>query len=259
MVRFAVAALCIVSVACGGSSKECDTEVGHDEDGDGSDDGCDPCPFSADNGTDDDGDGISGVCDPDPVAKNHVLKFTGFEGDDAELTVTGGEIKDDNFHVAGGSQAGSVLWGQNMDHVWIVAGVTVDAIDPTGFREVGMVADAATATQTALPNGTYCAVGVRDVPEKGTDYIEVGIRQQPASDEILATDQAVLYLSGLKSAVLQAFHSVAASPSLQCAFGVPGNRALIAGTRMPAPSTGQVGVFAFAVDAKFNFLMVVGE
>ncbi len=252
-----VIAVAIACAGCGGSSKQCDGELGHDEDGDGKDDGCDPCPFADDNGPDGDGDGIADACDPDPVAHNTIVKFTGFNGDDDDLTVTGGEIADGAFHIHGGSQAGSVLWGQGLDHVWVIAGVTVDSIDPTGFREVGMIVDAATVTQTMLPNGTYCAVGVRDVPAVGTDYIEVGIRQQPASDELLATDQAVLYLSGLRSAVLQAFHSVGASPSLQCTFGVPDNRALIAGTRTPAPATGPVGVFGFAVDAKFSFLMIV--
>ena len=52
-------------------------------------------------------------------------------------------------------------------------------------------------------------------------------------------------------------NSLARTPSLECAFGVPGNRALIAGTRTPAPAAGQVGVFAFAVDAKFSFVYVL--
>src|SRR5688572_7905705 len=152
-----VAVIVSVLVAgCGGSS-ECADEVGHDEDGDGSDDGCDACPYADDNDLDEDGDGIAGQCDPDPIAKNRVLKFTGFGGEDAELTLTGGAIEGDNFRVRGGSQAGAALWGASLDRVWVVAGITVDAIDPAGSREVGVVVDAATVAQTMLPNGTYCA------------------------------------------------------------------------------------------------------
>lgn len=246
--------------ACGGGGKDCAEAVDHDEDDDGLDDGCDPCPFADDNELDEDGDGIAGVCDPDPIASNSVLKFSGFGvTTDAELTLTGGTIANDVFRVRGGTEAGSVLWGTNMDHVWIVAGITVDAIDPSGFREAGVVVDASTVAGASLPNGTYCAVGEADVPEPGTDYIEVFARQQPAADETLATDQAVLYLSGLKSAVIQASHSLGGTPSLTCAFGVPGNRAIIMGTRTPAPAAGQVGVFGFAVDARFSFLYILSQ
>jgi hypothetical protein len=248
----------VALAACGGGDPECDGEVGHDEDGDGRDDGCDPCPFADDNDADADGDGIAGVCDPDPDAPNTVLKFAGFGEADAELTITGGTVEGDAFHVQGTAMAGAALWGTNVDRVWIVAGVTVDAIDSSGSREVGAVVDAAIVPQAMLPNGTYCAVGEADVPVPSTDYIEVFTRQQPAADETLATDQAVLYLSGLKQAVIQASHTRGATPSLSCAFGVPGNRAIIAGTPMPAPPPGQVGVFGFAVDAKFSFLYVLG-
>jgi hypothetical protein len=254
-----LAILVMFAAACGGSDKECDAEVGHDEDGDGRDDGCDPCPFADDDDRDDDGDGIAGVCDPDPTAPNTVLKFTGFGEADDEITITGGTVEDDAFHVQGGAMSGAALWGSSVDRVWVVAGVTVDAIDPAGAREVGVVVDAAAVPPAMLPNGTYCAVGEADVPVPSTDYIEVFTRQQPAADETLATDQAVLYLSGLKQAVIQASYVRGQTPSLSCAFGVPGNRAIIAGTPMPAPAAGQVGVFGFAVDAKFSFLYVVSS
>lgn len=252
MCRLAV--LVIVLAACG-SGDECDREVGHDEDGDGRDDACDPCPFADDNDLDDDGDGIAGVCDPDPAAPNTVLKFAGFGAPDDELTITGGTVEGDAFHVQGSVMSGAALWSANVDRVWVVAGVTVDQIDPAGSREVGVVVDASTVGGTTLPNGTYCAVGEADVPVPSTDYIEVFTRQQPAADETLASEQAVLYLSGLKQAVIQAAHT---GGPLSCAFGVPGNRAIIAGTPMPAPARGQVGVFGFAVDAKFSFLYVLG-
>src|SRR5512139_553230 len=118
MRRLAIVVM-VLGSACGGGDKECDGEVGHDEDGDGRDDGCDPCPFADDNDLDPDGDGITGVCDPDPVAKNSVLKFAGFGGDDAELTLTGGTVEGDAFHVRGGTGSGAALWGTNVDRVWV--------------------------------------------------------------------------------------------------------------------------------------------
>jgi hypothetical protein len=254
-----VVVVSILALAGCGSDPECDGEVGHDEDGDGSDDGCDACPFADDDELDEDGDGIAGQCDPDPLTKQTVLKFTGFGDVESDLTLTGGTIEGDAFHVVGANGSGAALWGTSLDRVWVIAGVTVDQIDPSGFREVGVVVDAATVPAAMMPNGTYCAVGETDDPMPGTDYIEVFSRQQPAADETLATDQAVLYLSGLKSAVIQARHSLARTPSLECAFGVPGNRALISGTAAPAPAAGQVGVFGFAVDAKFSFLYILGE
>src|SRR5688500_3777092 len=256
MLRHAVV-VAILATGCGGSSSECDGEVGHDEDGDGSDDACDACPYADDNDLDEDGDGIAGICDPDPTTTNSVLKFAGFAAEDAELTLTGGAIEDGTFRVR--SQAGAVLWGDSIDDAWVIAGVTVDAIDPAGVRALGVVVDAKAVARVMLPDGTYCAVGEADVPEPSTDYIEVFARQAPGADETIATDQAVLYLSGLKSAVIQAQHARGATPSMTCAFGVPGNRALIAGTRTPAPAAGQVGVFGLAVDAKFSFLYVLSR
>jgi hypothetical protein len=50
--------------------------IGHDEDGDGVDDGCDVCPQIADPlQIDGDGDGIGDACDPNPADPNDVLVF----------------------------------------------------------------------------------------------------------------------------------------------------------------------------------------
>lgn len=242
--------LVLLTLAACSDDAECTGEVGHDEDGDGIDDACDACPFASGDATDDDGDGIAGACDPDPASKQTVLAFAGF-GDERDLTLTGGAIEDDAFHV---TASGAALWRTPVDQVWIIAGIDVDRIDAAGAREVGIVVDGAPVASASLPNGTYCAVGEADVPDPGTDYIEVFTRQQPDADETIATEKAVLYLSGLKGAVIQAS---SARTALSCAFGVPGNRALITGT--PATVAGQVGVFGAGVDAKFRFLYVLGH
>ncbi len=59
----------------GGDARAC-TPIGHDEDGDGIDDGCDLCPqITGDPQVDSDGDGIGDSCDPNPGDPNDVLVF----------------------------------------------------------------------------------------------------------------------------------------------------------------------------------------
>ncbi|CAN5742628.1 hypothetical protein BH11MYX2_BH11MYX2_16770 [soil metagenome] len=60
------------------------TPIGHDEDGDGIDDGCDGCPSVADSEQlDSDGDGVTEPCDPRPtIAGDKIASFEGFGGAD---------------------------------------------------------------------------------------------------------------------------------------------------------------------------------
>ena len=52
----------------------------HDEDGDGLDDACDPCPHLAEQTDDSDGDGVGDACDPQPaLAKQRIAFFDTFE------------------------------------------------------------------------------------------------------------------------------------------------------------------------------------
>jgi len=77
---------------------ECANPVGHDEDSDGFDDACDPCPFDTNNDGDPDGDGIALACDPDPAKKNDVVFFTGFQvGNRVGLDVFEGYFAVDSF------------------------------------------------------------------------------------------------------------------------------------------------------------------
>ena len=47
--------------------------VGHDDDGDGTDDACDLCPQRPNSGLDSDGDGVGDDCDVSPLAQTRVL------------------------------------------------------------------------------------------------------------------------------------------------------------------------------------------
>jgi hypothetical protein len=59
--------------------------IGHDEDGDGLDDACDPCPGIANATEDRDGDGIADACDPDPDdPRDRRRDFVSFSEPDAQ-------------------------------------------------------------------------------------------------------------------------------------------------------------------------------
>src|SRR5258705_271909 len=62
------------------AAEACTQPIGHDEEGDGLDDACDPCPFDTNNNGDQDDDGIATTCDPDPGTKNDDVFFSGFDG-----------------------------------------------------------------------------------------------------------------------------------------------------------------------------------
>ena len=59
-----------------------DVPTGHDEDGDGVDDGCDVCPHVADqNQLDSDGDRVGEACDPEPMQpRQQIVLFDPFNG-----------------------------------------------------------------------------------------------------------------------------------------------------------------------------------
>ena len=71
--------------------------IDHDEDNDGLDDACDPCPFDINNEGDPDNDGIALACDPDPSAPNTVLLFDGFGRLNPALVVAGGNVANDTW------------------------------------------------------------------------------------------------------------------------------------------------------------------
>lgn len=62
--------------------------VGHDEDLDKVDDGCDRCPTVADKAQPDaDADGVGDACDPDGSAADSIALFDGFAGSDLDVGV----------------------------------------------------------------------------------------------------------------------------------------------------------------------------
>lgn len=62
------------------------TPVGHDEDGDGTDDACDACPQRDEAQADEDSDGVGNLCDPNPSEKgDRLVRFFSFGTPDRDL------------------------------------------------------------------------------------------------------------------------------------------------------------------------------
>lgn len=73
----------------------------HDEDGDGIDDACDPCPHVADSGADSDGDGVGDACDPQPaIAKQRIAYFDPFTTVRPEWTLENLTVTQGSLHAA---------------------------------------------------------------------------------------------------------------------------------------------------------------
>ncbi|MBA3392552.1 MAG: hypothetical protein H0T89_07910 [Deltaproteobacteria bacterium] len=234
---------------------DCPVLADHDEDADGLDDNCDPCPFKPDNRGDDDDDGIADACDPEPAIPNVRLLFTGFGvGSLTAFSVTGGGgIANDAFHV---STTAHLLWtSEPLDRVWIVAGVTVNALGDGGYREIGVIVDGSPGPD-ARPNGTFCTFGKTG---DGRSYIGNFIAARPANDISIASSEPSFPIEGLVDGSLVAWHELAASPSLTCAFRTATSETSTSGTRTPAPPAGRIGLTALSIDADFSYLFVVGR
>lgn len=78
--------------------------VGHDEDGDGIDDGCDVCPHLADvDQLDDDGDRVGTACDPEPtIARQQIVVFDPFTEIGPAWTPIKGPVSDGDSLVMSG-------------------------------------------------------------------------------------------------------------------------------------------------------------
>lgn len=226
--------------------------VGHDEDGDGRDDACDPCPFAATNEPDTDRDGIADACDAAPAVPNTRLLFDGFGSPNPSLVATGGTVTGDAF-VPSVSDSNGLLYDAMADEVWILAGVDVASLEETTYREVGVLFDATLGANE--PDGTYCVLGRANTQ----DYTQIYIRARPAGDAPLTTQEAQLPLAELRDGILRGHHARVAPEETTCAFTVGTRQSSIAGVRAPAPPRGRVGLYASHVEASFSFVFVTGR
>ena len=225
--------------------------IDHDEDSDGLDDACDPCPFDINNEGDPDNDGIALACDPDPSAPNTVLLFDGFGRLNPALVVAGGNVANDTW-TPNPNGTSAMLWPGNADPIWIVAGVDVSGLSVSSYREVGFAFDAMPGIDAV--DGTYCVLG-RSVQ----DYVELFIRNRPDSDTSVASQTATLPLADLRSAIIRGRHGRAIGPGSSCAFlNNVGGQAGITATRTPLPAQGGVAIIGTQVVATFAFMFVVG-
>jgi hypothetical protein len=124
----------------------CTTSVGHDEDGDGIDDGCDLCPLdpSSANG-DTDSDGIGDLCDPEPSNnRQRLLLFESFVSRDARWTTDDGYITDAaRLGIAGGNLYLSVP----INDVDVYVRAVVNTVHPTNQNHFYVAVERTDTTQ----------------------------------------------------------------------------------------------------------------
>jgi hypothetical protein len=226
-------------------------EIGHDEDGDGLDDACDPCPFDRNNDGDADNDGIAFACDPDPTAPNKVLLFAGFGTLDPAMTQIGGGIVNDTW-VPSPTNTSAMLWQGMADPIWVVAGVDVTGLTVASYRELGFVFDATPGQQAV--DGTYCVLG-----RASDDYLQVFVRDRPNNDSDLLTQSPTTPLTELRSGLVRGRHGRTVGPGSSCSFtNGMGVQTGIYALRTPPPVQGGVAIVSTQVEATFTFLFVVG-
>ena len=231
-------------------------EVDHDEDGDGIDDGCDPCPFSIENDGDGDEDGIADACDPDLMVKNDVLAFTGFEpATRGAFMSIDGAFAADAFQTSGvGSQ--HMAWTVPLpeDGIWIITGVDVTKLESTEYREIGFVFDATPAPppQGTQYNGTMCVLGRATT----TDYVQILGRVRPNGDMEIATNANIPITIDKFSGELRGSYARTATPTTTCTVSNGTLEVSLGGTQSPAPPPGTVALYATGVDATFRFVFI---
>jgi hypothetical protein len=234
--------------------------IGHDEDGDGLDDACDPCPFSANHADDSDGDGIPLACDPDPSAANVRLFFTGFDlKSRAALTSIGaGNYVGDTFLTSGSGNA-SLVWQGPVDRaVWLLAGVDILSVNgAASFRELGVIYDAATSPSPTELNGTMCVWGTNQQP---SEYLQVYLRARPAGDTPIATTTPPVLVQVNFKGVIRGASDRSGNPAAGCWFAMGATESGISATPAPPPpSSGKLALYGSNLDASFRFLFVVGS
>lgn len=147
---------------------DADPVTGHDEDGDGVDDGLDVCPGLSDDQTDGDADGVGDLCDPNAGTGTEVLLyFDGFASDGGHWTGHRGTwmVSDDSLQqtdrtiATGLAVADYDLTGQQVT-VEIVASI-VDQLpwngtDPSAERGYGLWWVVSGGSAASEPNGYLC-------------------------------------------------------------------------------------------------------
>lgn len=228
------------------------TMVGHDEDNDGLDDGCDPCPFADDNTSDADGDGIAGICDPEPSVSNTVVLFSGFDPPTrTHFALTDGAFDADAYRVGVGS-AMQLMIDIDPDRLWVMTGFDAEMIGASAYHEVGFIFEARTAVSGNEVNGTLCVLG-----RSNEDYMEVFGRQRPLADQLINhTSDAPLSVPTFHGMV-RGTYDRAATPTTKCSFISGQTEAVVTGTQVPVPPIGTLALFASDVQGAFRYVFVV--
>lgn len=126
------------SIDVGGDAFVCATSVGHDEDGDLIDDGCDLCPVTnATDNRDTDNDGVGDLCDREPASANQTrIMFEPFLAPDAQWSIQGVE-QTDSVRMTGGN-----LWYPlGFDSIDVTVSGELKSIDAQTIHQFFVSAD----------------------------------------------------------------------------------------------------------------------
>jgi hypothetical protein len=246
-------------------AKAC-SDVGHDEDGDGLDDGCDPCPFDVDNSGDDDHDGIALACDPDPTVANQVLLFAGFGPNTSQFVLSSANIETDAIHTITNATANNtyVTWTglDAVDNVEVIARVHVRAtLASATFREVGLMFDTRDVGASDR-EGLLCVLGkyTTQVPNDGLKiYRRSVFATGGTTDDLLEAQPSSIPLDAFDGTI-RASYRRGASPELTCAFS-QGNvaPAISASRQEPLPATGRLSLYVDDAETEWDYVFVVSK
>lgn len=132
----------------------CISPIGHDEDGDGLDDNCDPCPNLAGDATDTDQDGVGDACDPSASPLDRIAMFDPFVATRTDLWRFPGT---------------SSVSGDALVMPGITPSSTLYFVDPPGNDVYSFELD---ITAIGGGNQRQYSFGVRDVPTTHWYYCE---------------------------------------------------------------------------------------
>lgn len=220
----------------------CASPVGHDEDGDSFDDGCDVCPQLADDQRDGDGDGVGDACDPFPTQQQRTL-FDPFTGARAEWTYDSGLVfVGDSLSIpAVGSNLGIVLLG-TPDRMVLEAGGRIGS-GGTDTRQFAMHIGSA-----STPANYYC-----ELYDSG---IENALQLTYTLDQVNYVNLDVALIGGglLENGSFRMVFEHT-PPDLGCVAWWNGVRYEVRGTDPGGISAERTFVRAYRVDAELDYFV----
>jgi hypothetical protein len=243
--------------------------IGHDEDGDGIDDGCDVCPQIADPlQTDSDGDGIGDACDPNPSDPNDVLvAFDSFAFPNPWAPLRGTWNQQDDALVQTDVSTTTDAIATRTIPDPAAADLTVDVVfvidswapkqpmDVAAYRGVGVwsLADVSTTTE---PTGYLCQIFEDIAAVTPTSYLGL-YRIDAATAPVLGSDAYADHVPQVMQGRLRVARTATADPET-CHLALPPLTGDLAGTDATYTS-GTIALRTLSTAAHFTSVTIYGR